>query len=124
MVQLDSAGLATMSTDYYYTRLEQARGPRSSRAVLAAALITDFSALPTRDRNLLRLRFLSGTTQHERFGAAETEEFAREAIADRLGKSWCSKPALFGPAAGGSRLLNAVGGHDQRRSQQPPEGQN
>ncbi|WP_112247059.1 helix-turn-helix transcriptional regulator [Kribbella monticola] len=47
---------------------------------LAAALITDFSALRPRERNLLRLRFLSGTTQ--RFGAAATEQFAREAAAD------------------------------------------
>jgi len=47
---------------------------------LAAALITDFSALPSRDRNLLRLRFLTGTPQ--RFGPEATKEFAREAAAD------------------------------------------
>ncbi|TDU88243.1 helix-turn-helix protein [Kribbella voronezhensis] len=47
---------------------------------LAAALITDFSALRPRERNLLRLRFLGATTQ--RFGAAATEQFAREAAAD------------------------------------------
>lgn len=47
---------------------------------LAAALITDFSALPPRDRNLLRLRFLTATT--DLFGAAATKEFAREAAAD------------------------------------------
>ncbi|WP_432947010.1 helix-turn-helix transcriptional regulator [Kribbella sp. CA-253562] len=140
------ASLATMSTDYY-TRLEQARGPRPSRPVLAglaralqlstaerdhlfrlageqpgpppgpptevrtgvrrmlarldvpglvldakydvlawnaiaAALITDFSALPPRDRNLLRLRFLSGSTQSELFGEEATAAFAREAAAD------------------------------------------
>ena len=34
---------------------------------LAAALITDFSALPPRERNLLRLRFLAGR-QTELFG--------------------------------------------------------
>lgn len=49
---------------------------------LAAALLTDFSALAPRDRNLLRLRFLSGTTQRERFGTAATEQFARETVAD------------------------------------------
>jgi transcriptional regulator with XRE-family HTH domain len=140
------AGLATMSTDYY-TRLEQARGPRPSRAVLtglaralrlsdderahlfrlageqpapppgpavdvrtgvlrmlarldvpglvldakydvlawnplAAALIADFSAVPPRERNLLRLRFLSGSRQRERFGEQQTMEFARESAAD------------------------------------------
>ncbi|MEV8373314.1 helix-turn-helix transcriptional regulator [Kribbella sp. NPDC056861] len=49
---------------------------------LAAALITDFSALPPRERNLLRLRFLSGSRQEERFGERQTTEFAREAAAD------------------------------------------
>ncbi|GAA1526120.1 helix-turn-helix transcriptional regulator [Kribbella lupini] len=49
---------------------------------LAAALITDFSALPVRDRNLLRLRFLSGTDQSELFGGEQTAEFAREAAAE------------------------------------------
>ncbi|GAB2573582.1 helix-turn-helix transcriptional regulator [Kribbella endophytica] len=49
---------------------------------LAAALITDFSAVPVRDRNLLRLRFLSGTTQSDLFGEEQTAEFAREAAAD------------------------------------------
>jgi hypothetical protein len=48
---------------------------------LAAALITDFSALPPRERNLLRLRFLTDR-QTELFGADATREFAREAAAD------------------------------------------
>ncbi|MFC0622966.1 helix-turn-helix transcriptional regulator [Kribbella deserti] len=49
---------------------------------LAAALLTDFSAVPRKQRNLLRLRFLDGTTQADRFGAAATETFAREVAAD------------------------------------------
>jgi transcriptional regulator with XRE-family HTH domain len=49
---------------------------------LAAALLTDFSALPPRRRNLLRLRFLDGTAQGERFGDAATAQFAREVAAD------------------------------------------
>lgn len=49
---------------------------------LAAALIADFSAIPPRERNLLRLRFLAGSTQGERFGDAATTEFARETTAD------------------------------------------
>lgn len=133
-----------MSTDYY-TRLEQARGPRPSRPVLtglaralrlndderahlfrlageqpgpppgppsdvrdgvlrmlarldipgivldakydvlawnrqAAALLADFSALPPKERNLLRQRFLHGRS--DRFGPDSTREFAREAAAD------------------------------------------
>lgn len=48
---------------------------------LAAALITDFSALSPRDRNLLRLRFLTDR-QTELFGEQATREFAREAAAD------------------------------------------
>jgi transcriptional regulator with XRE-family HTH domain len=48
---------------------------------LAAALITDFSALAPRDRNLLRLRFLNDS-QAELFGADRTREFAREVAAD------------------------------------------
>ena len=48
---------------------------------LAAALIGDFSAVPPRDRNLLRLRFLAGSAQRERFGNA-TDDFARETTAD------------------------------------------
>jgi transcriptional regulator with XRE-family HTH domain len=48
---------------------------------LAAALITDFSALPPRDRNLLRLRFLTDR-QARLFGEDATREFAREAAAD------------------------------------------
>ncbi|MGW6201583.1 helix-turn-helix transcriptional regulator [Kribbella sp. NPDC055110] len=48
---------------------------------LAAALITDFSAIPPRGRNLLRLRFLTDR-QHELFGEEATREFAREAAAD------------------------------------------
>jgi transcriptional regulator with XRE-family HTH domain len=47
----------------------------------AAALITDFSAVPPRERNLLRLRFLSDR-QAERFGEDATREFARETAAD------------------------------------------
>lgn len=49
---------------------------------LAAALITDFSALPPRERNLLRLRFLGATDQREVFGPEATAQFAREAAAD------------------------------------------
>lgn len=49
---------------------------------LAAALIGDFSALPPRERNLLRLRFLAGSRQEDRFGEAATAEFARETAAD------------------------------------------
>ncbi|GAA1591332.1 helix-turn-helix transcriptional regulator [Kribbella hippodromi] len=48
---------------------------------LAAALITDFSAIPPRDRNLLRLRFLTDR-QAELFGEGATREFARSAAAD------------------------------------------
>lgn len=48
---------------------------------LAAALITDFSAIPPRERNLLRLRFLTDR-QTELFGAQATKEFARDAAAD------------------------------------------
>jgi hypothetical protein len=48
---------------------------------LAAALITDFSALPPRERNLLRLRFFTSPTSGL-FEEAETKEFAREAAAD------------------------------------------
>jgi len=54
---------------------------------LAAALITDFSALPASRRNLLRLRLLSGTTQAEIFGAEATQEFAREAAAAGVWKA-------------------------------------
>ncbi|GAA1687734.1 helix-turn-helix transcriptional regulator [Kribbella yunnanensis] len=46
----------------------------------AAALLTDFSALPPRDRNLLRQRFLNG--DQSRFTPEATREFAREAAAD------------------------------------------
>lgn len=49
---------------------------------LAAALLTDFSALPPRERNLLRHRFLGDATGRERFGAAANEQFARETVAD------------------------------------------
>ncbi|MDX6264911.1 MAG: hypothetical protein QOH84_6599 [Kribbellaceae bacterium] len=49
---------------------------------LAAALIADFSAVPVRERNLLRLRFLSGSRERERFGEEQTVEFARESAAD------------------------------------------
>jgi hypothetical protein len=48
---------------------------------LAAALITDFSVIPPRERNLLRLRFLTDR-QAELFGEEATREFAREAAAD------------------------------------------
>lgn len=49
---------------------------------LAAALITDFSALPVQERNLLRLRFLHGDRQAEQFGETATQDFAFEAAAD------------------------------------------
>jgi transcriptional regulator with XRE-family HTH domain len=49
---------------------------------MAAALITDFSALPVKERNLLRLRFLHGDRQAERFGETATHDFALEAAAD------------------------------------------
>jgi transcriptional regulator with XRE-family HTH domain len=49
---------------------------------LAAALLGDFSAVPARERNLLRLRFLGGTRQQELFGKEATEEWARETAAD------------------------------------------
>jgi len=49
---------------------------------LSAALITDFSALPVKERNLLRLRFLHGDRQAQRFGEAATRQFAFEAAAD------------------------------------------
>lgn len=49
---------------------------------LAAALIADFSAIPPRERNLLRLRFLAGSDQRDRFGDVATKEFARETTAD------------------------------------------
>ncbi|MEV0802884.1 helix-turn-helix transcriptional regulator [Kribbella sp. NPDC050281] len=48
----------------------------------AAALMTDFSALPAKERNLLRLRFLHGDRQAERYGMDATQAFAREAAAD------------------------------------------
>lgn len=50
---------------------------------LAAALICDFSALPPRERNLVRQRFL---VSHEdspcRWESAETMQYAREVVAD------------------------------------------
>ncbi|GAB2654903.1 helix-turn-helix transcriptional regulator [Kribbella swartbergensis] len=49
---------------------------------LAAALLTDFSALPVKERNLLRLRFLQGDRQVDRFGEIATRDFAAEAAAD------------------------------------------
>ncbi len=49
---------------------------------LASALIADFSAIPPRERNLLRLRFLAGSDQRDRFGDVATKEFARETTAD------------------------------------------
>ena len=45
-------------------------------------LIADFSAIPPRERNLLRLRFLAGSDQRDRFGDDATNEFARETTAD------------------------------------------
>jgi transcriptional regulator with XRE-family HTH domain len=47
---------------------------------LAAALITDFSALAPRDRNLVRCRFLSARS--DRYTRDETDQFAREIVAD------------------------------------------
>jgi transcriptional regulator with XRE-family HTH domain len=50
---------------------------------LAAALITDFSALPVRERNLIRRRFLNGSTLEScRFDRTETLQFGREVVAD------------------------------------------
>jgi transcriptional regulator with XRE-family HTH domain len=50
---------------------------------LAAALITDFSALPPRERNLIRRRFLSCDAPESRlYGNEETLQFAREVVAD------------------------------------------
>jgi transcriptional regulator with XRE-family HTH domain len=50
---------------------------------LAAALITDFSALPERDRNLVRRRFLLPPEVGAcRFDAEETAHFGREVVAD------------------------------------------
>jgi transcriptional regulator with XRE-family HTH domain len=48
---------------------------------LAAALITDFSALPPLERNLIRRRFL-GDPASCRFDADETLQFGREVVAD------------------------------------------
>lgn len=48
----------------------------------AAALLADFSALPVKERNLLRLRFLQGDRQVDRFGEIATQDFAAEAAAD------------------------------------------
>lgn len=65
---------------------------------LAAALLTDFSAVPRKHRNLLRLRFLDGTTQADRFGEAATETFAREVAADLRATTgrYPDDPALAG----------------------------
>jgi transcriptional regulator with XRE-family HTH domain len=50
---------------------------------LAAALITDFSALPVRERNLIRRRFLPDHGPEScRFDATETLQFGREVVAD------------------------------------------
>jgi transcriptional regulator with XRE-family HTH domain len=50
---------------------------------LAAALITDFSALPVRERNLIRRRFLSVPTLAScRFDREETLHFGQEVVAD------------------------------------------
>ena len=97
------AQLAFMSTEYY-TRLEQGRAPRPSREVrpsildllarlpqaaatvisagfeviawndLAAALMEDFSALPRRDRNLVRKAFLGDRNV---YGVSDAETFGR-----------------------------------------------
>ncbi|MEU4602862.1 helix-turn-helix transcriptional regulator [Kribbella sp. NPDC023972] len=52
---------------------------------MSAALITDFSALPVKERNLLRLRFLHGDRQADRFGQTATHDFALAAAADLRG---------------------------------------
>jgi transcriptional regulator with XRE-family HTH domain len=50
---------------------------------LAAALIADFSALPSRDRNLVRQRFLNcGSPTSCLYDNEETLQFAREVVAD------------------------------------------
>jgi transcriptional regulator with XRE-family HTH domain len=46
----------------------------------ATALLADFSALPVKERNLLRKRFLHG--ESARFSPEATQAFAREAAAD------------------------------------------
>ncbi|HEU5110723.1 MAG TPA: transcriptional regulator, partial [Micromonosporaceae bacterium] len=47
---------------------------------LAAALIADFAALPARDRNLARLRFLG--TSPRRYAREETLRYGREVVAN------------------------------------------
>ncbi|HEU5470406.1 MAG TPA: helix-turn-helix transcriptional regulator [Actinophytocola sp.] len=47
---------------------------------LAAALITDFSALPPRERNLIRLRFLDASPN--RYSPEETQRYGREVVAN------------------------------------------
>ncbi len=49
---------------------------------LAAALITDFSALPPRERNLIRRRFLCAAPESRLYDSEETLQFAREVVAD------------------------------------------
>jgi transcriptional regulator with XRE-family HTH domain len=50
---------------------------------LAAALITDFSALPPRERNLIRRRFLAASSPAScRFDSTETLQFGREVVVD------------------------------------------
>lgn len=50
---------------------------------LAAALITDFSAHPARERNLVRRRFLNCDLPEScMFDSEETRQFAREVVAD------------------------------------------
>ena len=50
---------------------------------LAAALITDFSGLPPRERNLIRRRFLPAYGPPScRFDSTETLQFGREVVAD------------------------------------------
>jgi hypothetical protein len=49
---------------------------------LAAALICDFSAYPERERNLVRQRFLPTHDSGCRFDTEESENFARETVAN------------------------------------------
>ena len=77
---------------------------------LAAALIADFSGLPPRERNLLRLRFLSGSRQQERFGEQQTVEFAREVVADLRAATgrYPDDPALAALVSGADRGQRGV----------------
>ncbi|MFI6681462.1 helix-turn-helix transcriptional regulator [Kribbella sp. NPDC050470] len=68
---------------------------------LSAALITDFSALPVKERNLLRLRFLHGDKQAERFGETATHDFAFATAADLRGATgrYPNDPGIAGLVA-------------------------